>query len=247
MDPLTPLFSDAPQTPQTPQTPRAAVRSAPASPPSGAPGLEGYGAEEDGVLANAGIDDLTLMNRLQRIIERKIQPGARKSRFTDTQIIHALTNSIAVMPDPQVYSQHVVLGYADPGRTQPIQLAVGKPGSRRPLEITGAVRPFDERYLVVYRDDEQVFAKAHGVEPRPMASMEAIRRGMPPYATAPRNYRDRTIIDFIQDMRRSEAAATGAQLKPTRRRTPRPDRNEPVSTTRMADVLQAGADDRQLG
>lgn len=256
MDPLTPLFSDAPQQPQRPpqtpparQQPQPQQTQPPASPPDGAPSLEGYGAEQSGALAEASINDLTLMNQLQRIIQQKIQPGARKTHFTDAQIIHALTNSIAVMPDPQVYSRHVVLGYADSGRTQPIQLAVGKPGSRRPLEITGAMRPFDEKYLAAYRDDEQAFCAAHGVEPRPMPSMREIRRGIAPYPTPPQGYRDKTLIDFIQDMRRTEAAATGATPKPvTHRRAPRPNRNGPVTTTRMANApAPRTGDDRQLG
>lgn len=166
--------------------------------PAGAPTM--MDAPDDTDDQDEGVDPKYLAQyaQLKQLLVERIQPTARKQGFKDDEILHALTNPIATVPDPESYSCNIVLGYTDKRRVQPIQLNVGKQGSRHPMEITGSVRPFREEYLPLYRDDETAFCERHQVTPRPMRSMKTIRQGMEGYSTMPVDVHERTLVDFIK-------------------------------------------------
>ena len=201
--------------------------------PAGAPVM--MDAPDDTDDQDEGVDPKYLAQyvRLKQLLVERIQPTARKQGFKDDEILHALTNPIATVPDPNSYSCNIVLGYTDKRRIQPIQLNVGKQGSRHPMEITGSVRPFREEYLPLYRDDETAFCERHQVTPRPMRSMKAIRQGMEGYSTMPVDVHERTLVDFIKSPIQQDAAPV------THRRTTHRNPNGPITVARR--VEQAAA------
>lgn len=203
-------------------------RRGPAVPP-----VADGGPDDGGDDGGPGPEDLAQYARLHNLLAGRIQQSARKTGFSVDEILHALTNPVASVPDPQNYHFYIVLGYADASRRRPLQLTVGKQGGPRPLEITGAVAPFNEEYLPLYRDDEHAFCARHRVDERRMESMRAIRRGMPAYASMPVGVHERTLEDFLRAPLQDEAPKR-------RRRRARPDRNGPVT------VSHAGSPSRRI-